>query len=48
MEKEANILINNIDGNILDLLYEDKEYIVENRSISVLIEAHKFIILKVL
>lgn len=48
MEKEENILINNVDGNILDLLDEDKEYIVENRSTSVLIEAHKFIILKVL
>ena len=48
MEKEENILINNVDGNILDLLDEDKEYIVENRSTSVLIEAHKFMILKVL
>ena len=48
MEKEENISINNVDGNILDLLDEDKEYIVKNRSISVSIEAHKFIILKVL
>ncbi|MBQ9000198.1 MAG: glycoside hydrolase family 13 protein [Clostridium sp.] len=48
MEKEENILINNVDGNILDLLDEDKEYIVENSSISVLIEAHQFMILKVL
>ncbi|CAM2079345.1 glycoside hydrolase family 13 protein [Paraclostridium bifermentans] len=48
MEKEENILINNVDGNILDLLDEDKEYIVENRSTSVLIEAHQFMILKVL
>ena len=48
MEKEENILINNEDGNILDLLDEDKEYIVENRSTSVLIEAHQFMILKVL
>ena len=48
MEKEENISINNVDGNILDLLDEDKEYIVENSSTSVLIEAHKSIILKVL
>ena len=48
MEKEENILINNVNGKILDLLDEDKEYIVENRSTSVLIEAHKFMILKVL
>lgn len=48
MEKEENILINNVDGKILDLLDKDKEYIVKNRSISVSIEAHKFIILKVL
>ena len=48
MEKEENILINNVDGKILNLLDKEKEYIVENRSISVLIEAHKFIILKVL
>lgn len=48
MEKEENILINNVDGNILDLLDEDKVYIVENRSTSVLIEAHQFMILKVL
>ena len=48
MEKEENILINNVDGNILDLLDEDKEYIVENRSTRVLIEAHQFMILKVL
>lgn len=48
MEKEENILINNVDGKILNLLDKEKEYIVENRSISVLIEAHKFMILKVL
>ena len=48
MEKEENISINNVDGNILDLLDEDKEYIVENSSTSVLIEAHKSIILKIL
>ena len=48
MEKEENISINNVDGNILNLLDEDKEYIVENSSTSVLIEAHKSIILKVL
>ncbi|MBS6184110.1 MAG: glycoside hydrolase family 13 protein, partial [Clostridium celatum] len=41
MEKEENILINNVDGKILNLLDKEKEYIVENRSISVLIEAHK-------
>lgn len=48
MEKEENILINNVDGKILNLLDKEKEYVVENRSISVLIEAHKFTILKVL
>lgn len=48
MEKEENILINNVDGRILNLVDKDKEYVVENRSISVLIEAHKFMILKVL
>ena len=48
MEKEENISINNVDGNILNLLDEDKEYIVENSSTSVLIEAHKSIILKIL
>ena len=48
MEKEGDILINNINGEIWDLLDKDKEYIVENGSTSVLIEAHKFIILKVL
>lgn len=48
IEKEEKILINNVDGKLLDLLDKDKEYIVKNRSISVLIEAHKFIILKVL
>lgn len=48
MEKEENILINNVDGKILNLVDKDKEYVVENRSISVLIEAYKFIILKVL
>lgn len=48
MEKEEDILINNINGKILNLLDKDKEYIVENRAISILIEAHKFIILKVL
>ena len=48
IEKEEKILINNVDGKLLDLLDKDKEYIVKNRSISVSIEAHKFIILKVL
>ena len=48
MEKEENILINNVGGRILNLVDKDKEYVVENRSISVLIEAHKFMILKVL
>lgn len=48
IEKEEKIVINNVDGKLLDLLDKDKEYIVKNRSISVSIEAHKFIILKVL
>ncbi|WP_370774391.1 glycoside hydrolase family 13 protein [Clostridium sp.] len=48
MEKEENILIDNIDGDILDLLDKDKEYVVENRKINILIKAHEFIILKVL
>ena len=42
MEKEENILINNIDGYILDLLDKDKEYIVKNRTINILIKAHEF------
>ena len=48
MEKEENISINNIDGNILDLLDKDREYIVKNETINILIKAHQFIILKVL
>ena len=48
MEKEEDISLNNIDGNILDLLDEDKGCIVKNGVTSVLIEAHKFMILKVL
>ena len=48
MEKEENILINNIDGYILDLLDKDKEYIVKNGTINILIKAHEFRILKVL
>ena len=48
MEKEENILIDNIDGDILDLLDKDKDYVVENRKINILIKAHEFIILKVL
>ena len=48
MEKEENILIDNIDGDILDLLDKDKKYVVENRKINILIKAHEFIILKVL
>ena len=48
MEKEENISINNIDGNILDLLDKEREYIVKNETINILIKAHQFIILKVL
>ena len=48
MEKEENILIDNIDGDILDLLDKDKKYVVENGKINILIKAHEFIILKVL
>ena len=48
MEKEENISINNIDGNILNLLDKNKKYIVKNGTIDILIKAHEFIILKVL
>lgn len=48
MEKEDSISIDNIDGNVRDLLDETKEYLVENRRINIIVKAHKFMILKIL
>lgn len=48
MEKDENILINNVNSNVLDLLDNNKIYTVENNTINILIKAHEFMILKVL
>ena len=48
IEKDENILINNVNSNVLDLLDNNKIYTVENNTINILIKAHEFMILKVL
>ena len=48
LEKEDNILIDNIDRKVINLLDETKEYQIEDRKINILVKAHKFMILKVL
>ena len=48
LEKEERISLSNIEGRVVDLLDINKDYILINKNIDILISAHKFIILKVL
>nr|WP_207746025.1 alpha-amylase family glycosyl hydrolase [Clostridium sp. D53t1_180928_C8] len=48
LEKEDNIVIDNIDGKVINLLDDTKEYQIKGRTISILVKAHKFMILKIL
>ena len=47
LEKEERISLSNIEGRVVDLLDINKDYILINKNIDILISAHKFIILKV-
>ena len=48
LEKEERISLSNIEGRVVDLLDINKDYILINKNIDILVSAHKFIILKVL
>lgn len=48
LEKEDNIIIDNIDGKVINLLDKTKEYQIKDRTINILVKAHKFMILKIL
>ena len=48
LEKEDNITIDNIDGKVINLLDKTKEYQIKDRTVNILVKAHKFMILKIL
>lgn len=48
LEKEEKVLLDNFNGEVVDLLNNDKVYSIENNKFSISLKSHEFKILKIL